>query len=90
MLHNIHILRDKRLYKSSLHYESYLVPGDKVDVVVLLHGLLDPLGEHFGEALVNFEPCSVETQTQRSSVGLVMAVEVMAQKPGKLFLVVDV
>ena len=69
MLHNIHILRDKRLYKSFLHYESYLVPGDKVDVVVLLHSLLDPLGEDLGEALVDFEPSCVKTEAERSSVG---------------------
>ena len=90
MLHNIHILRDKRLYKSSLHYDSYLVPGDKVDVVVLLHSLLDPLCEHLRESLVNFEPRSVKTQTQRSSIGLVVAVKVMAKKARELFFIVDV
>lgn len=67
-----------------------LVPGDKVDVVVLLHRLLDPLGEHLRESLVNFEPSSVKTQTQWSSIGLVVAVEVMAKKSGKLFFFVDV
>ena len=57
---------------------------------MLLHGLLDPLGEHLGEALVNFEPSSVETQTQGSSVGLVVTVEVVTQKSGKLFFLIDV
>jgi len=67
-----------------------LVPGDKVDVVVLLHSLLDPLCEHLRESLVNFEPRSVKTQTQRSSIGLVVAVKVMAKKSRELFFIVDV
>lgn len=72
------------------HPLNSLISGDKVDVVVLLHSLLDPLGQHFGEALINFEPSSVKTQTKRSSVGLVMAIEIVAQKSRKLFLVIYV
>ena len=75
---------------SHSYSESDLIPGDKVDVVVLLHSLLDPLGQHFREALVNFEPSSVKSLTERSSVCLIMAVEIVAQKSSKLLLVIYV
>ena len=89
MLHNVHALRDWWLQGWIISH-SYLGSGNKVDVVVLLHSLLDPLGEDLGEALVDFEPSCVKTEAERSSVCWVVTVEVVAQESGKLVLVVDV
>ena len=57
---------------------------------MLLQDLLDPVGQHLGEALVHVEPGRVEAEAERGSVGLVVPVKVVPQQPGELLLLVDV
>jgi len=66
-----------------LHPLDNLEHGNKVDIIPVNH-LVNKLAELLNEALILLEPSGVEVETQGSPVGFEMAVEVVAQKSGKL------
>jgi len=67
-----------------------LCHGHKVDVIVSLKSLIKPVEESVQEFWVVLQPCSMEEETKRSTVLIVMTVEVVGQEVVELVTADDV
>jgi len=67
-----------------------LCHGYKVDIIVLLKSLINPEEEGIQDVEVVIQPCSMEEESERSTVLIVVTVEVVVQESVKLFTILDV
>lgn len=68
----------------------HLGHGDEVHVIMIGEDLVDPVEESVQVFGVVLQPCGVEIQSERSSVLLVMSVEVMVEEVVELIAAEDV